>query len=375
MKIPQRNSIVSSATESLREAIRLGEFSKHLPGVRKLSNDLHVSIPTILKAIHALEKEGIVRSEPGRRTSILSPAKRTKGGKLAAQKVVFLTFSKNWTVAGEYYQIVINELKELGISVRIHECESKNRTMLPGNLHEVISQPADCWVLLGAPPAVQTFFANSQLACLLDGIAVEGLALPDFDVDLEALFRHSINYLLNRGHRRICLINAEHTARLNPKSMEVARDALRKGAPDLSAWDPIRTYDGSTEQFKNLLHSLFFRKNLAPTALIISMGKRVATAMMWLMSHGLRIPEDVSIISRDCDEFLECVHPLPAHYRQPPSAAKRFVRAILAVINKRHSRRHTRIMTVFYPGDTVSSIGVEPSSLENSKSKSIKKLA
>ena len=55
MKIPERHSIVLSVTDSLREAILLGEFREHLPGVRKLSNDLHVSVPTILSAIHALE--------------------------------------------------------------------------------------------------------------------------------------------------------------------------------------------------------------------------------------------------------------------------------------------------------------------------------
>lgn len=34
------------------------------------------------------------------------------------------------------------------------------------------------------------------------------------------------------------------------------------------------------------------------------------------------------------------LHPLPAHYRQPPATPKRFVRAILGCIDKRQTRRH-----------------------------------
>ena len=357
MKIPERHSIVLSVTDSLREAILLGEFREHLPGVRKLSNDLHVSVPTILSAIHALEKEGIVRSTQSMRTAILVAAGRTKRRKTPAHQVAFLTFAPNYFVGSQYYHTVVNELKELGLSIRFFECEHKRRTGLLKHLKQVVAQYADCWVLFGAPSEVQTFFTENQLPCLLDGVTSEGLSLPDFEVDFDALFRHALHHLRNNGHSRICLITSEHSARINSKSMEVFRETLRKGHPDMPDWDPVWIYDDSTEHFKTLLKDLFFGGHPAPTALVIAGVQRVATAMTWLMKHGLRIPEDVSIISRDHTETLDCLHPLPCHYRQPLSAAKRFVRAIIAIIDKKHIRRHTRIMTNFYPGDTVSKIG------------------
>lgn len=357
MKIPRRNSVINEAADSLRDAIHGGEFLHHLPGVRKLSNELHVSIPTVLGAVRVLESEGLLESHPGKRTLVRTERKRESSRQKAAHKVIFLTFGHNWITGSDFYQGVLYDLQEMGIHIRVIECAYSNHANTQKELEELtaVEKPA-CWVLLGPSVNAQSSFARKQLPCIIDGVTIPGLPLPDFQVDYSALYRHAINHLQRKGHRRISLITTEHSAGINPESISVLRSSVQKLQSQEKPWEPIQTYDGSTERFTNLLQSLFSGRKPAPTALIIAHVKRVAGAMTWLMKRNLKIPRDISIISRDYDDVLECLYPLPAHYRQPPSAAKRFTRAILAILDKKHIRSHHRIMTEFVEGNTVAGV-------------------
>ncbi len=350
--------MVSEVAHCLRDAIQHREFLHQLPGVRKISHDLQVSIPTVLGALRVLESEGLVRSQPGKRAQIISSKRPPSKREVKPRRIVFLTFARNWIAGSDYYANVLHDLRKLGIHILHLECLSTSKALLQKRLQELTAaEKPDCWVLLGPPEEAQAFFARARLPCIIDGVAVEGLPLPDFEVDFVALYRHAVNHLQRQGHRRICLVTTKHSAGINPASIEVFRDCVKKSLPPGEAWEPIRLYDGTTTDFTRLLRVLFPDAASAPTALVVAHTKRVAGVMTWLMREGFRIPRDVSLISRDYDDTLESLYPLPAHYRQPPSAAKRFTRAILTLLDKRHIRTHYRVMTEFVEGRTVASAG------------------
>src|SRR5690606_30855797 len=125
-------------TRSQRDAIVAGEFKEHLPGVRKLSRDLHVGIPTILGAIKVLEGEGLLQSAPGKRTCVIPGKTRPQQTRDRARQVVFITFASNWIAGSHYYQSVLNELSELAISVRVFELERPKRNTVPETLQELV---------------------------------------------------------------------------------------------------------------------------------------------------------------------------------------------------------------------------------------------
>ncbi len=352
MKVPQRQSMINRTAESLREAIRSGELGTHLPGVRKLSSELRVSIPTVLGAVNVLKAEGLVHPEPGRRTRILWEGGGPRPRAHATHQVALLTFASHWISSSAYYQGVLEELRARGLRVRLYENVRCRANDGDEELERIVSQEeADCWVLLGPTPEAQHFFARRRLPCLIDGITLPDLPLPDFEIDYSALYRHAVHQLQAVGHRRICLLTVDWSARNNPESLETFRATVAQRHPQ--PWEAVRTYDGTNAHFERLLRQLFLNRATAPTGLVIAINKRVIHTMTWLMRHGWRVPEEVSLISREYEEILDCLCPVPASYRQPATAVGRFVRAILAVADRRHIRSHKRVMTEFHPGGTI----------------------
>jgi LacI family transcriptional regulator len=59
-----------------------------------------------------------------------------------------------------------------------------------------------------------------------------------------------------------------------------------------------------------------------------------------LAQRGLRVPQDISLISRDDDPFLASLVPEPARYRvDPHSFAKKIVGSLLQMLNRSTSLR------------------------------------
>ncbi len=353
MRPPSRHSLVNEVVASLREAIVQREFRHHLPGVRSLSQTLHVSVPVVLDAVRLLEEEGLVATRHGARTRILSPASvAAQPSSAVAQRIVFIAFAPNWIAGSSYYQSVIHDLLELGYTVRVFECKKRSRPSVRAELEKLLAnESATCWVLFGPPDHAQRFFAERNLPCLLNGICAEGIALPDFQVDYEALHRHAVHTLQLLGHRRIALLTTAHSAHINRHSVELFRQAVQQKLP--APWEPLHTYDNTTQGFTALLETLFRNRDEAPTALLIALVKRVGHAMTWLMHRGFTLPDEVSIISRDDESTLECLYPPPACYRQPESTARRFARAIVSVIENRLTNFNVRVVPEFSRGQSM----------------------
>ncbi len=352
-----RPSLASEVAATLRDAIRAGEFGTQLPGLRPLSRELKVSLPVILDAVHLLREEGLLETGRGRRPRILKPAPglATTGEK--PRQLVFLTFTKNWITGSEYYQVVASELQELGFHIRSYECLGPSRKQQLAELEALVAyESAECWVLFGSPAEVQHFFSERRLPCMLDGVAVEGVVLPDFNVDFQALYRHAVHFLQGKGHRHIALVSAEHSRRVNPRSFEVFREAVLERIDPGERWEPVEVFDGSPEGLVQTLERIFLHRKPIPTGLLVATEKRVAGTLTWLMKNSFRVPEDVSLISRDYSESLEYLYPRMAHYRQLAATPKRFVRAILGCIDRRRRAQSTRIIPDFHPGRSVAEV-------------------
>ena len=75
-----KKGLVDAVAEDLRGRVESGAMKGVLPGVRLLSEDLGVSVPTICRALHQLEAEGVLAGGKRRRWRGGDAGKRAESG-------------------------------------------------------------------------------------------------------------------------------------------------------------------------------------------------------------------------------------------------------------------------------------------------------
>ena len=64
----------------LRAEIQGGKIANQLPSITKLTEETHLAVGTVRRAINILVKEGLVETVPGRGTFVIEPRPRSSGG-------------------------------------------------------------------------------------------------------------------------------------------------------------------------------------------------------------------------------------------------------------------------------------------------------
>lgn len=154
------------------------------------------------------------------------------------------------------------------------------------------SQPTPCHALFGR-------FTNQPLA---------GTGL-----DKVPAFRAATRQLVALGHRRIVLIVDE--ARRKPRPGISARAFLEELSADgISTGDyNLPEWEASPAGLERLLERLFL--HTPPTALIIDEVARYIAALDFFARRGIKVPQQVSLVSTDDDPVLAWCHPGIAHMR------------------------------------------------------------
>jgi LacI family transcriptional regulator len=158
---------------------------------------------------------------------------------------------------------------------------------------------------------------------------------------------------LTRGHRRLVLLNPESGAAGDLESEEGFREGVAQHKQEDVEASVVR-HRGTVGDVCSALTALFERR-APPTAILVSRAVNVLTVMGYLMRRGLRLPEDVAVISRDHEPFLEAVVPSVARYViNVENMAHRISAAVLEMVRTGLvSAANYQIMPEFTPGDTL----------------------
>ena len=101
-----------------------------------------------------------------------------------------------------------------------------------------------------------------------------------------------------------------------------------------------------------MLETLFQRT--PPTALIIDETPRFIAAVAFLARHGIQMPEQVSLVSADCDALLDWCHPGIAHMHWDNAPiVRRVVRWVDAVRKGKPDRKVINFPAEFVPGGSI----------------------
>jgi LacI family transcriptional regulator len=356
IRLPQKSSLVAQTAAILRERIQSGEWHKWLPGEHDLCSQLHVARMTLRLALDQLTRAGLVRSSQGKRREIVVPPGRDVTPSVSSRVLLLTPVPLHFLLPFDVFWAneLRSALEKAGYHLEIHADRAPYGRGWTTSLDRLIEQfrPVGC-VLTKSNQRMQRWFSKQRLPCVIVGSRHSGVELPSVDKAYRAVCRHAVGLFLARGHHRLALFNPEPGAAGDLESEEGFHEGVaRTRRTDVQA--TVLRHDGTISGICNQLSALFRRRE-PPTALLVSRCVYVLTAMGHLMRCGLKLPQDVALISRDYEPFLENVVPTVAHYVvSPETMAYRISSAVLEMVQcGLVSPANCQIMPEFREGETL----------------------
>lgn len=358
--LPQRQSLVAQTMAFLVTQIDQGEWRDWLPSERSLCQRLQVSRNTLRAALAQLAAQHVIQSVHGAGNKILAQPGKRRAAPHAGHVAVLSPepIERLRPMQSLWIDDMRALLSERGVRLRVfhghHYFGAK-----PGPALEklVRRNPHGCWILIMADENVQRWFKKNRLPCIVAGSTFPGLDLPSRDLDHHAMCRHAAGVLLGLGHRRIAMLTQKSFRAGDLESEAGLVESVRR-SPHLDAEAMVIYHEASLAGVGTAIRRLLKLKP-PPTALLVLHPHYYLAVVTWLARLGVRIPEDISVISRDDDPYLSFVVPVPARYEVSPHIlARSLLRPVLELLEGNPvSQRAARILPEFLRGESIAALG------------------
>jgi DNA-binding LacI/PurR family transcriptional regulator len=350
--LPHRQTLAESAAQALTAQLDSGRWVDYLPGERELSEEFQISRPTLRQALKVLERNGRIEVGQGRRRRILRSGRIRVVG--ARQNFIGLLSPLPLKSLPPFVLFWVDEVRSAlaKVDFRLEFHTSRNiSTRQPLKTLErlVYGAPASAWILLLCELAVQKWFAEKKIPCVVAGSSTREFPLPSVDIDYRAACHHAIGVFHRRGHHRLALV-VPSTNLIGDIESEAGFSAAGGENPT----PIVLRHNGTPDEIARKLEMAL---NLAspPTGFLVARSAHALTVLTSLLRRNLRFPNQVAVISRDDDGFLDFVTPRLARYRADPKVFARHLSHIVLQMARSGptSVRPVRLMPNFEAGDTV----------------------
>ena len=330
--MPERGSLVAECVRVMRLRIEAGEWADVLPGERRLAELLQVGRDTIRLTLAELENGGwILPAAAGSRRRVSE--KGTAGGNTRPRELrIGMLSTQRLERLSQPMLLEVDHIRralgERGGSFEVFAPSWYESKQPAGRLAELVKRErCTAWILLRSSAQVQRWFADERLPCLVRGTPHEGMDLPFLDVDWQATARHAAGLLWRMGHRRVAVITPPDRLR--------GVDAAVRGAQELDEEGFTAMEMAENGTVPGLMR--VFQRAMAlaepPTAMIATRARQVATLLGCAARAGLRVPEDLSVISLAREPFLEFLVPEVTGYRSDAAmVAKQVIRRLEQIV-------------------------------------------
>ncbi|MGI6087871.1 MAG: substrate-binding domain-containing protein [Kiritimatiellia bacterium] len=294
--------LYAQTLERIRGKIQRGEFlpGDCLPSIAEIQQNFNVSRNTAIRVINELQREGLAVKRKGKGTflrKVITSASFNvpQYAPPAIQRVLFLSESPavmNCAFPRRILESVMARVASLKMDFRMEHWyaapAAKRAYMLPvepaPGEGAIIYYTGDLNLLL-----LQDMLEKGCPCVLVDGVFPDcGSVLTDNDYGLTLL----VNHLYELGHRHVafagrftspgCVFNA--TERMEAFVRATASRGMRGDVlAETTFFDLLRT----------------LRATRRPSALIFSQDIGAINAWRFLTSHGIRVPEDISLCGFD----------------------------------------------------------------------------
>ncbi len=292
-------SASQQVAEHLRKEMIAGLRSGEMCGSDRLADELGIGRGTAEMALRQLEREGWLVGHGRRCRRHIAPPEGHVPHPL--RLTIFLQSESD-----RRDRMVIDletHLKEAGHAVSYAEKSLLDLGMDPKRIARLAAKSdAQGWILLAASREVLEWFASQPVPAFAFFGARAGLPMASAGPDKAKALATATQELLRQGHTRISLIcRGLHRSPVPSQPVQVILDELneagiRTGAFNSPDWE--ETPAGLCE----CLDKLF--SLTPPTALIVDEIPFFVAIQQFLARRGIRVPDDVSLVSLDNDEVL-----------------------------------------------------------------------
>ncbi len=330
----KRSSLVVQVAEAIRAEVLGGAWPEWIPTERELVQALQVGRSTCRAGLKILYQEKLLIPENGRGIRVNPSFGRRPSP--AAQRVrsVGIVMPDAVSVLRPLLLLVVDELRKelfhLGVRLDLHQNAAFYQPKPERALEKLVRHAThDCWILMLSHHPLQHWFEKRALPCLTLGSTYPDIHLPSVGYDLRAICRHAAGTLVALGHRRIAFFSRRRRAAGDLHGEAGFLEGVR-GSPHLAVEGRIFHHDDNKASVDKLVAAVFARPS-PPTAVFVANPNCYLSVVSALGRSGLRIPEDVSLISRDDESFLAYLGPEPARYLYDGRA---FARKMMLLIRR-----------------------------------------
>jgi DNA-binding LacI/PurR family transcriptional regulator len=356
----QAESVAAQVARHLRAEIVAGKWSAWIPAERELCERLRVSRGTVRAALAILKRERLIETHHGIGSAPRGVAANGNQPEHPALPVCVL-MPEPLNLLRPYVTIWIDLLRGLLMDAGrgLQLCTGQDYFQPRGarHLERLVAQhPASCWVLAHSNERVQRWFETAGVPCVVLGLPHAEITLPSVALDIRAVCRHAAGEFLRLGHRRLGLVSTAHPSPGATQAAQGFIETVRAHGGDaiVEKLDvAVDDVDGACRQVRRALGG---RRQL--TGFMVINPMLYAAVQSTVQGMGLRVPQDVSLMTTYGDPFLNFVRPTAARYTHtPPAFARRLLRSILRVVSgDPQARRQETITPDFVPGESLAAV-------------------
>lgn len=350
MKFVSFSTITDQVAEHLCAEIRRGRWPDVMPGKHELAAELGINNKTVEAAYRQMEKAGVLIPQGAGRKRLIN---RRLVRKASALKVALFLNDGVEDQKSELHIELVHALQDASHTVIQ---SSKSLSEIQFDLRRVASvvrqTQADAWVIYAGSRAVLEWFADQPLpAFALFGHRI-GLKIPGVSPDKPPTLAAATRRLIALGHRRVVLLCRKIRRLPNPGLSEtVFLETLRAHGCPVSDYN-LPDWEETNEGFQACLCELF--RVTPPTALIVDEAHYFVATMQFLLSRGIRVPSDVSLICTDDDPaFAHCSPPVARITWTSRPIVRRVLHWVRNVGHGKVDLRQSVTPASFVPGGTI----------------------
>ena len=335
----------------LRERLVDGRLRGEMPGVLKLEQELQVNRNTMEAALRLLEHEGWLAPQgAGKPRRIVAAKGRAREG--LARRIGMLVCDAE-DRRQDYLVRLEHELTaDRHALVHAPKAMADLKMDVKRITRMVRRIKVDGWIVIaGSQELLSWFAARKTPVFALFGRRRE-LAIAGTGPDKPPVYAEIVRHLTGLGHRRIVLLTRALRRLPVPGASEQAfLDALGEAGVETGPFH-LPDWEETVEGFHARLGSLF--EVTPPTALIVDEAQFLIAALQFLARRGLRVPEDVSLVSTDDEPLLGWCLPEISHIRwDRQQVVRRIVRWVDHLSRGNEHARQVLVPAEFVAGGTV----------------------